>query len=281
MTPPLLTLCTAIVISHNIIVIHNQLIQFPDIAFFVSPIPLHIAAMVILFGHMSKCERLPREVALEDVWMALDMLPSFRWRWERKDLNGSHPLIAKLAEQVLGVNLHQVAPTTAPMLLSEQDWDTEGVLSPSLNSGVSSGQQPSTPVTGPAYPPPAFGQPPSASKGSPSGHKGGHPSPGDKKLAEVPADLFYPFFPENQNVAANAAAAIVHTVGNGGTTQDFNRLLAAAGGSQGSYNYQESFMLEEKDTPVAPVTAGMQMWMNGAVSIPSVTPSNAYGRDLN
>jgi hypothetical protein len=34
---------------------------------------------------------------IEDVWMALDILPHFRWRWERKDLNGGHPLIFKLA----------------------------------------------------------------------------------------------------------------------------------------------------------------------------------------
>ena len=60
---------------------HNQLIKFPDIAFFVSPSPLHIAAMVILYGHMSVVDKLPLQVALEDVWMALDMLPSFRWRW--------------------------------------------------------------------------------------------------------------------------------------------------------------------------------------------------------
>lgn len=224
--------------------------------------------MVILFGHMSKCDRLPREVALEDVWMALDMLPSFRWRWERKDLNGSHPLIAKLAEQVLGVNLHQVAPSTAPMLLSEQDWETDSILSPKSvgAGGGSSGPQPSTPVMGPAYTPPTYGQPGGVSSkaGSPGTHgKNGHPSPGDKKLAEVPADLFYPFFPENQNVAGNAGVSVSAT---GGSAQDFNRLLAAAGGSQGSYGYQESYMLEEKDTAVAPATAGMQMWMNGAVS---------------
>ncbi|KAF8876723.1 hypothetical protein BD779DRAFT_1613239 [Infundibulicybe gibba] len=91
-----LTFSTAIITSHNTIIVHNQLIRFPDIAFFTSPIPLHIAAMVILYGHMSKCDKLPRHTALEDVWLALDMLPRFRWRWERKDFNGGHPLIAKL-----------------------------------------------------------------------------------------------------------------------------------------------------------------------------------------
>jgi hypothetical protein len=127
----------AIVTSHNIIIVHNQLIRFPDIAFFVSPIPLHIAAMVILYGHMSHCERLSRQVMIEDVWMALGMLPRFRWRWERKDLNGGHPLTSKLAEKVLNVNLRTVGPTKNPVLLSELDWGTDspGVLSSPAFSG--------------------------------------------------------------------------------------------------------------------------------------------------
>ncbi|KAJ7284836.1 hypothetical protein C8J57DRAFT_1709180 [Mycena rebaudengoi] len=94
----------AIVTAHNVIIVHSQLIRFPDIAFFTSPIPLHIAAMVILYGHMSNCERLPRQTAIEDVWLALDMLPRFRWRWERKDFNGGHPLIFELAS-------HHTSPT--------------------------------------------------------------------------------------------------------------------------------------------------------------------------
>lgn len=98
------------------------MIRFPDIAFFVSPIPLHIAAMVILFGHMSECKMLSRQQALEDVWMALDMLPRFRWRWDRKDLNGAHPLIAKVAEKVFNAPLHQAGPTPRPMLIPELDW---------------------------------------------------------------------------------------------------------------------------------------------------------------
>ncbi|CDO76505.1 hypothetical protein BN946_scf184361.g4 [Trametes cinnabarina] len=61
-------LVDAIVTSHNIIVVHNKLIRFPDIAFFVSPTPLHIAAMVILYGHMSECDRIPQQTALEDLF---------------------------------------------------------------------------------------------------------------------------------------------------------------------------------------------------------------------
>lgn len=281
---------SAIVTSHNIIVIHNQLIRFPDTAFFVSPIPLHIAAMVILFGHMSKCHPIPRQVALEDVWMALDMLPSFRWRWERKDLNGGHPLIAKLAEKVLNVNLHQVSPTAPPMLLSEQDWDTDGLLSPKSAAGAAQqqGQLPSTPTLGPAQYPPTgpYGPQPasggSSVKGSPGramGVSGAPGTPADKKLAEVPAGLFYPFYPENQNAAAAANAAVVAASGNTGN-QDFNHLLAAAAAAQpmGTYGYQpsqESYMLEEKDTSITSST-GMSMWMTQVSVDASLARSLSY-----
>ena len=43
----------AVVTANNIIIIHNHLIRFPDIGFFVSAIPLHIATMVILYGHIN------------------------------------------------------------------------------------------------------------------------------------------------------------------------------------------------------------------------------------
>ncbi|KAL4242763.1 hypothetical protein ABKN59_011877 [Abortiporus biennis] len=247
-------LVDAIVTSHNIIVVHNHLIKFPNIAFFVSPIPLHIAAMVILFGHMSKCDKLPLEVAMEDVWMALDMLPSFRWRWERKgkDINGGHPLIAKLAEEVLKVNLHQVAPASAPMLMSEQDWDTEFVLSPKSNNGNidQSRMQPNmTPPMGSAFPA-SYGQSNGSSpvmKGSNSpgkSLKNGHPgTPADKKLPDLPANLFYPFYPDNQNVATNTAAAVAAAAG--APILSGNPAMQQFGG----YPDQPPFILEEKESP--------------------------------
>ena len=43
-------------------------------------------------------------------------------------MNGGHPLIARLAEEVLKVNLHQVSPTAPPVLLSESEWEMEGML---------------------------------------------------------------------------------------------------------------------------------------------------------
>ncbi|EMD33457.1 hypothetical protein CERSUDRAFT_118039 [Gelatoporia subvermispora B] len=267
-------LADAIVTSHNIILVHNQLIRFPDIAFFVSPVPLHIAAMVILFGHMSGVKRLSRQVAIEDVWMALDMLPSFRWRWERKDANTGHPLIPRVAEKVLNVNLHQVAPTSAPMLLPEQDWD-DVPLSPSLVPAQA--EQHATPLGGglggPQYPSPTspFG-PPRPGAGAPGGAPGGSPGKNgrareapaggaagpDEKLPDLPAGLFYPYFAEQGGAAASAAAAA-----NGASGQEFHQLLAEAAQPMGPYGYHphESFMLEEKDTPVAAAGAG-PMWMN-------------------
>ncbi len=232
---------------------HNQLIRFPDIAFFVSPIPLHIAAMVILYGHMSRCDRIPRQIALEDVWMALDMLPSFRWRWEHKDVNSGHPLIAKLAEKVLDVNLHQVAPTSAPMLLSEQDWESEHILSPKPHP---SGQSPTTPKMGPAQysvPSPYGPHPPMQIKGSPNSHSNGDGNGATPKMPEVPPFYFYPFYGAETGGAA----------GNGTVAPSIN-----------SFGYQADqgqYMLEEKETTTSPTVSAMQMqnWQNGVSQSPS------------
>jgi hypothetical protein len=267
-------LLDAIVTSHNIIIVHNQLIRFPDATFFVSHIPLHIAAMVILYGHMSRCERLPRQVALEDVWMALDMLPRFRWRWERKDPAGAggHPLISKLAERVLDVNLHQVGPPSHPVLMSEDEYEP-GLLSPTQAGG---GAQVGSGGGGGA-------QSPQQAQG-PHGHGHGHvfgPTPAPPrapkdgaggKLPEVDSALFYPFFPEKgvQEPVAQVPMPNGHGAGGGGLHgpggagangghQDYTRLLAAVQHPTGGYGYQQnqdSFMLEEKD-----VDAGPSMWM--------------------
>ena len=183
--------------------------------------------MVILYGHMSRCDRIPRQIALEDVWMALDMLPSFRWRWERKDVKQpGHPLIAKLAEKVLDVNLHQVAPTGAPMLLSEQDWDGENIRSPKPGAVPQPPTPKVAPTPGPGGP---YGAPPNgagAVKGSPGAHngdvKGGQPT-----MPELPPYYFYPIYSENGTQAA-AAGAMPNV----------------------NYNYQsDHYVLEEKEMP--------------------------------
>ncbi|KAG6895194.1 hypothetical protein C0992_002666 [Termitomyces sp. T32_za158] len=250
-------LVDAIVTSHNMIIIHNQLIKFPDIAFFVSPIPLHIAAMVILYGHMSKCDTLTRSTALEDVWLALDMLPRFRWRWERKDLNGGHPLIAKLAERVMEVDLASVSPSTHPALLSEPKWEEETSVVPK--------SQQTTPNLAPAYTngtsAVVYG---SRINGNGNTRSEGS-TPPNGQLVEVPTQLFYPFYPES---SATFTVPPPNAVG-AGQHRDYSQLLAAAAqgqaGSYGCEGSQDSFMSEERD----PQVAGRQgmIWMDAASSL--------------
>lgn len=280
-------------VSHNIIVIHNQLLRFPDISFFVSPIPLHIAAMVILFGHMSRCDSLTRQVALEDVWMALDMLPSFRWRWERREMNGSHPLIATLAEKVLGVNLRQAGPSSHPVLLPELDWDLESTGSPVATHTAAStpslgnatyAHGPSGAPSFPGSPPIGPAVPASSRALVPGGGNNGSGSasgPMETKLAEVPINLFYPFYPDgaqlqqrsasastmSSSAAANVAAvAASATDPNGNSGGDYTQLLAQAAAAAhqpaGPWGASgpESYMLEEKDVAV-PMSSAMSMWM--------------------
>jgi hypothetical protein len=264
-------LLTAIITSHNTIIVHSQLIRFPDIAFFTSPIPLHIAAMVILYGRMSKCDCLKRHTAIEDVWLALDMLPRFRWRWERKDVAGGHPLIARLAERVMEVNLHQMGPATHPALLSEPEWEEESVRSPtlaksphstptvasppysSISSGPTSGS--STAVYGPH---PRIVNSMQGSIGPHSTVNATNGITGDKNMVEVPATLFYPFYPE----APPPANGHNGTTGTNG--QDYSHLLATAAASQRS---ADTYISEERDngpgpTPVPTVGSTVPVWTN-------------------
>ncbi|KAF8573662.1 hypothetical protein K439DRAFT_1374718 [Ramaria rubella] len=231
----------AIVTSHNIIIVHNEMIRFPDIAFFVSPIPLHIAAMVILYGHMSSCKMLTRQQALEDVWMALDMLPRFRWRWERKDLNGGHPLIAKLAEKVFDAPLHQAGPTSRPMLMPELEWSAmpEGSATP----GSPMVATPSTTAASTNGYPPAAG-PYSGPRSQVKLQEG---------LAEVPPQWFYPLSHEQppMDSAPIPRGAPGPPMGNG----------YAPLGTIGCAPSQDSYVQEEKDAPV-PANPQMEMWMN-------------------
>jgi hypothetical protein len=239
--------------------------------------------MVILYGHMSHCDRIPHQVALEDVWMALDVLPSIRWRWERKDLNGGHPLIARLAEKILAVNLHQVGPPSHPVLLSEPDWEQDAAKMASI----------STPKLG--HSPRSVGSAPGSGSGGGSVYANGFNGQGTPKvgynqqpsghLADVPTGLFYPFFPEKATDGDNGQSSgetpdtpggAGGGVGQGGSGTtgggqgNYETLLASAAATQpipyGYHSSHDNFMLEEKD-PVA-VVPGMQMWLSttGAVS---------------
>ncbi|KAH7106288.1 hypothetical protein BKA62DRAFT_289533 [Auriculariales sp. MPI-PUGE-AT-0066] len=107
----------ALYISHNIIVVHRALIKFPHAAFFVSPVPLHISAMTIIYGIMMQSPHLSWERSLDDVWLALSLLPLTRWRWERKDHSAQHPVISKLAEKVFKTNLSEKTREEQPGVL--------------------------------------------------------------------------------------------------------------------------------------------------------------------
>ncbi|KAJ7219910.1 fungal-specific transcription factor domain-containing protein [Mycena pura] len=254
-------LIDAIVTAHNVIIFHSQLIRFPDIGFFTSPIPLHIAAMVILYGQMSHCERLARQTAIEDLWLALDMLPRFRWRWERKDLGGAHPLIFELASHVMGVDLHTVKPTTQPVLLPEPEWDEDSALPSPM------------PVSQHTSPSPTNAYPPKVPYGPHThGLNGGAihvatPTNGasGKHLVDIPTGLFYPFYPEeNPNPPVATADA------NGAQEQGYGHILAAAAahGQHGPYSGHgsyDSYISEERK----PTMHRMQWENNNMVQLVS------------
>ncbi|CAE6426805.1 unnamed protein product [Rhizoctonia solani] len=113
----------AVVTSHNVLALHQHLTRSPDVAFFVSPIPIHVAAMVILYAEISNCIHIPRAIAKHDIQVALTIVPNRRWRWQRKDLHASHPLISALAERHYGVDFtRSLGPAPPPMLMSEIPW---------------------------------------------------------------------------------------------------------------------------------------------------------------
>ncbi|KAJ7431421.1 hypothetical protein B0H11DRAFT_2385513 [Mycena galericulata] len=108
------------------------------------------------------------------------MLPRFRLRWERKDVNGGHPLIFELASHVLGVGLHAVKPATEPVLLSEPEWDEDSaMLSP-----ISTSQH---------VPDPGEHCPLMVHVGGPMTPTSAN-SAGGKHLVDILTGLFYPFF---------------------------------------------------------------------------------------
>ncbi|EKM78150.1 hypothetical protein AGABI1DRAFT_61185 [Agaricus bisporus var. burnettii JB137-S8] len=258
-------LIDAIITSHNIIVIHNQLISSPDVGFFTSPIPLHIAAMVILFGHMSKCETLPRQTALEDLWMALDMIPRFRWRWERRDAAGGHPLIARLVERVMNVDLHSIGPATHPVLIPEPDWDEDSMASPRANSSQNT---PTISHTGYGQGGPvSYSNVQRPMNGAPMGHVGsntvsGNTPPG-KRLVDMPPGLFYPFYPEapvnQETLQGNGHPPPQATQNEPHSSHDYSHLLAAAAAAQDESYHPTSFISEERTPPPQGQT---NVWMS-------------------
>ncbi|KAL1745760.1 fungal-specific transcription factor domain-containing protein [Schizophyllum fasciatum] len=194
-------LLPAVVTAHNIIVVHHQLINQPDISFFTSPLPLQTAAMVLLYGWMSgRVPHVTQAVALEDVTMALEGIPKFRWKWERKDFPRPPPMMVTLAESVLKVRLEDAPAPTAPGVLWEEATFDEGAEVPSPDAATSPHQQQ-------GHAPPVGMHPPMAVDGPPleggMGHAGAHPGgpvpPAQewvrvKLEREFPAGLLFPQF---------------------------------------------------------------------------------------
>ncbi|KAK6966899.1 hypothetical protein R3P38DRAFT_2381929, partial [Favolaschia claudopus] len=117
-------LIDAIVTSHNVIMLHTQLIRFPDIGFFTCLSALYIAATVIVYGQISRCGCLTLQTATADVWRALEMLPQhWRSRWEGKNISASRPLIYELASKVMSIDLGSIQPVISSDLLPEPEWD--------------------------------------------------------------------------------------------------------------------------------------------------------------
>ena len=107
--------------------------------------------------------------------------------------------------------------------------------------------------------------------------KAGYSQQPSGHLADVPAGLFYPFFPEKATgsengqtageTADNPGGGVGDGQGAGSGDGNYGSLLAAATQPipYGYHSSHDSFMLEEKD-PV-PVVPGMQMWMSNPGSV--------------
>lgn len=135
-------LLPAVITAHNIIVVHHQLINQPDISFFTSPLPLQTAAMVLLYGWMSRrVPNITQAVALEDVTMALEGIPKFRWKWERKDFPRPPPMMVSLAESVLNVKLEDAPAPSAPGVLWREETFNENAVVLSPDAATSPHQQ--------------------------------------------------------------------------------------------------------------------------------------------
>ncbi|KAJ3499197.1 hypothetical protein NMY22_g19533 [Coprinellus aureogranulatus] len=177
-------LVDAIITSHNMIIIHNQLIRFPNTGFFVSPIPLISLPWSSSTGI---CQRLTVSHSIL-LWKTFGSRSTC--------FHGS-------------VNLRNIAPTGNPVLRSEPAWDDEqppatpvshshqGTPAPTMApSGYATPGNGAPVIYGPhPQPHPMNGDQPQQPHASGSGTA--TPSTSDKQqLVEVPTDLFYPFYPE-------------------------------------------------------------------------------------
>ena len=175
--------------------------------------------------------------------------------------------------------------------MPELDWDLENTGSPLAthtaastpsitNTNVSYAHGapgtpsfPGSPPIGPAAPPSSRVLVSGTGNG---GSSGGASGPVEMKLAEVPPNLFFPFYPTGTHEGRNgstvppsgsAAAGSGGGNGSGNSPNDYSQLLAQAAAAAAQQQAgpwgasgQESYMLEEKDVGV-PVPNPMAMWV--------------------
>lgn len=139
-------------------------------------------------------------------------------------MNGGHPLIEKLAEKVLSIDLKEVKASGTPVLIPEEDWEA------------------SSPTIGSMSPPPRLSPKQTRSTFGPYG-AGTNPNEGasGKMLAEVPPMWFWPVDPQNPAPLP---------IGEHKHAQDQGQGLHPPIGSIGCAPDPSSFVLEEKDPKV-------------------------------
>lgn len=158
-------------------------------------------------------------------------------------MNGGHPLIAKLAEKVFEISLHQVSGTGPAMLIPELDWNDIGSPLQALSPQQATPTQVQTSYnSNGAY---QVTHKSNSSQAEMNGHN----------LADVPAGLFWPIDLQNPVGISQEHAHM----GQPPTHQHYQAI-----GAIGCQPSQEMFMLEEKDPTMT--SAHMQRLIS-AVSI--------------
>lgn len=74
----------AVKTAHNIIAIHQYLLNTEEIAFFTSPDPLRIAAVMIVYGRHWNCTVLEERQQIQDIWLSYRMLIGLKWTWDHQ-----------------------------------------------------------------------------------------------------------------------------------------------------------------------------------------------------
>lgn len=123
----------AVITAHNVLSVQAHLTTFPESNFFISPIPVQVAAMIILFAAISKVETLAWGLAKEDILTALKLSQPRRSLPIPPHLpsSGVHALIHKLAVKVYGAAIDTSAgsgPLPPPMLIDEMYWLPSTIL---------------------------------------------------------------------------------------------------------------------------------------------------------